>query len=94
MALEDTFNEKETIDKPFHAPGGDTGAHFMLREGDNQVYYEDEKLQAMPLSFKTGGGMYILLPKDGNVAGLLESMNMEYLEKIQADSTPYATGKL
>ena len=88
------FNEKETMDKPFHAPGGDTGAHFMLREGDNQVYFEDEKLQAMPLSFKTGGGMYILLPKDGNAAGLLESMDMEYLEKIQADATPYATGKL
>jgi len=88
------FNENETTDKPFHAPSGDTNARFMLREGDNQVYYEDEKLQAMPLSFKTSGGMYILLPKDGNAAGLLESMNMEYLERIQADSTPYATGKL
>ena len=88
------FDEADTATKPFHAADGDVDAHFMLRQGDNQVYYEDEKLQAMPLRLKTGGGMYILLPKDGDAAELLESMTSEYLDKIQANSTPFASGKL
>lgn len=87
------FNPDKTTEGVFHSPKGDTTAFFMLREGDSQTYYEDEKVQAMPLGFKTGGGMYIILPKSGDAAGLLRDMTSEYFDEIQSDSVS-ATGKL
>jgi serpin B len=87
------FDLKDTAEDVFHAPAGNTKAFYMLREGDNLLYYEDDKAQAMPLGFTSGGGMYIILPKDGDASGLLASMTNDYFEKIQHDSTP-ATGKL
>jgi serpin B len=65
----------------------------MLREGDALIYYEDDLVQAMPLDFKNGGAMYIILPKSGDAAGLLKSMTNEYFSEIQSDSI-LATGKL
>jgi len=87
------FNPGNTKEGMFHSPTGDKSAFFMLREGDNQVYYEDERVQAMPLRFKTGGGLYIILPKDGDATGLLSSMTSEYFNEIQNDSI-VASGKL
>jgi serpin B len=87
------FDPKETEEDVFHAPGGDTRAFYMLREGDDQIYFEDETLQALPLRFTTGGGLYILLPKDGDAAGLLESLTSEDFRGIQTGSRP-ARGKL
>lgn len=87
------FNPDNTKSDVFHSPGGETNALFMLREGDMLTYYEDDKLQAMPLSFLTGGGMYILLPKDGDAKGLLASMTGTYLDEIRNQSVN-ATGKL
>ena len=65
----------------------------MLREGDNQVYYKDELVQAMPLNFASGDGMYIILTKSGDAVGFLSTMTNGYFEEIQTDSI-YATGKL
>jgi serpin B len=65
----------------------------MLREGNELIYYEDENLQAMPLSFTSGSGMYILLPKDGDAAGLLASLTNAYFSQIGAGSG-LAKGKL
>jgi serpin B len=65
----------------------------MLREGDGQTYYTDSRVQAVPLSFENGGGMYILLPQSGSARELLATMTNEYFDKIQAESNP-ATGKL
>ena len=87
------FDAGQTEENIFHSPAGDVNAWFMLREGDGQTYYEDEKVQAMPLRFKNGGGMYIILPKSGNAADLLSSMTGEYFNKIQRDSIQ-ASGKL
>jgi serpin B len=87
------FDPDETEKDIFHAPQGETEASYMLREGDNQTYFEDEKLQALPLSFTTGGGLYILLPKDGDAAGLLASLTGDYFLAIQAGSS-LAEGKL
>jgi serpin B len=87
------FDPDKTKPDTFYAPGGTTEASYMVREGDSQTYFEDEKLQALPLSFKTGGGLYILLPKDGNAAGLLASMTSDYFLAIQAGSI-LAQGKL
>jgi len=87
------FNLENTVEDIFYSPNGETKAFYMLREGDSQTYYEDDKVQAMPLRFKTGGGLYIILPKDGDAKGLLSSMNSEYFEEIQKDSIN-ATGKL
>ncbi|MDR2576383.1 MAG: hypothetical protein LBC52_08085 [Treponema sp.] len=87
------FNPRQTKDDVFHAPGHDTTASFMLREGDGQTYYEDSKVQAMPLSFYHGGGLYIILPKNGDAVQLLSSMTNSYFNEIQRGSAP-ATGKL
>jgi len=87
------FNSKETKEGVFHAPMGDTKALYMLREGKDQLYYEDEKVQAIPLRFKHDGGMYIILPKNGDAQTLLSSMTNKYFNEIQWDSF-LAEGKL
>ena len=87
------FKAGQTKEGVFHAPGGDAKAFYMLREGDGLDYYEDDKVQAMPLRFGTGGGMYIILPKNGDAARLLSSMTSEYFDKIQKEQAP-STGKL
>lgn len=87
------FNPDETVEDTFHAPDGDTTANFMVRQGDAQTYYEDDKVQMMPLRFETGGTMYIILPKDGDAEGLLKSLDMDYLEEMRSDAVS-ATGKL
>ena len=87
------FNPEQTKEGVFHAPGGDTTAFYMLREGNGQTYYEDDKVQAMPLRFTTGGGLYIILPKTGSAADVLASMTNDYFNEIQMNSFQ-ATGKL
>jgi len=87
------FDPDQTKEDVFHAPAGDSTANFMIREGDAQTYYEDDNLQAMPLGFTTGGGLYILLPKSGSASDLLASMTSDYFNQIQNDSVQ-ATGKL
>jgi serpin B len=87
------FNPDKTKEDIFHAPQGDGNAFFMLREGIDQIYYEDDKIQAMPLWFINGGGKYILLPRDGDAAALLSSMTNEYFMEIQGESD-LAEGKL
>ncbi|MDR3305817.1 MAG: hypothetical protein LBS85_07350 [Clostridiales Family XIII bacterium] len=87
------FDADKTEEDIFYSPAGETKASYMLREGDAQLYYEDDRVQAMPLQFTTGGGLYIILPKNGGAAELLSSMTSAYFSKIQADQTA-STGKL
>jgi serine protease inhibitor len=87
------FDPDDTREDIFYASSGETRASYMLREGEGQIYYEDERLQAMPLSFKTNSSLYILLPKDGDAAGLLKSLTNNYFRTIQDGSEP-ARGKL
>ncbi|MCL2696297.1 MAG: hypothetical protein FWE69_08235 [Clostridiales bacterium] len=87
------FDPEQTKQDVFHAPTGDSKAWFMQSKCDEQAYYEDAQMQATLLPFKTGGGMYILLPKDGDAAGLLSSMTSEYFNKMREDSV-YATVNL
>lgn len=87
------FREEQTAEGIFCGASGEDTAHFMLREGDNQTYYEDDRLQAIPLRFKSGGALYILLPKDGDATGLLSTMDEAYFREIQSDSIQ-ASGKL
>ncbi|MDR3303902.1 MAG: hypothetical protein LBS86_05770 [Treponema sp.] len=87
------FDPEQSSQAVFHAPVGDTPAFYMLREGDDLLYYEDDTAQAMPLSFISGGGMYIILPKNGDALGLLSSMTDDYFEQIHRDAHP-ATGRL
>jgi serine protease inhibitor len=53
----------------------------MLREG-GQSYYEDDKVQAVPLGFKKNGSMYIILPKTGDATEFLASMTNEYFNEM------------
>lgn len=76
------FDPQETKEDVFNAPKGETSAFYMLREGKELRYYEDDAVQAMPLEFTTGAGLLILLPKDGDATGLLSSMTSEYFQKV------------
>jgi serine protease inhibitor len=38
------FNPDQTQEDVFHAPVGEEKAQYMLREGDGQLYYEDDKI--------------------------------------------------
>jgi len=81
------FNPDRTTLDTFYAPTEKTTAYFMVRTGQDQLYFEDESLQATRLGFQTGGGMYILLPKSGDVVDLLASMTSESFEYIQNNAT-------
>jgi len=78
------FDTKKTKEDVFYAPSGKSTAFYMLREERSQRgYYEDDKIQALPLVFTQGGGMYIILPKSGSAAELLASMTNNYFLEIQ-----------
>jgi serpin B len=87
------FQENETTEDTFHTPSGDSKAQFMIRQGDALSYYEDDTLQAMPLEFTMGGGLLILLPKEVDGRGLLQSLTEERFNEIMNGRTP-RTGKL
>ena len=87
------FDPDETEEEIFHGPAGNTKAFYMLREGSNQLYYEDNKVQAIPLWFKHNAGMYIILPKAGGAEALFSSMTNEYFAEIRENSF-LAEGKL
>ena len=87
------FDESETVQGAFHAAGGDSTASYMRRAGDEQLYYEDDTMQAMPLRFVTGAELWILLPKDGDAAALLRSLTPEAFNAICDGGEP-RTGTL
>jgi serpin B len=87
------FDSGKTKEGVFHAPAGDSTASFMIREGNRQLYYEDDSVQAVRLGYEEGGGMYIILPKAGGAAEFLASMTAEYFNEIRSNYVP-ATGKL
>jgi len=80
------FRPGETKAGAFHGLGGGSTAQFMRREGNRQIYYEDDRLQATPLEFKTGGGLYILLPKDDGAVSLLSGLTDDGFRRIREDS--------
>ena len=87
------FDPEQTEEGVFHALGGEAKAMYMLRKDTVQLYYEDGKIQALPLIFGSGGGLYIMLPKSGNPADILSTMTDEYFKNIQENSIQ-ATGTL
>jgi serpin B len=87
------FSPEQTKEGVFHAPSGDTTAFYMLREGSNQIFYEDSKVKAIQLGFVNGSGMYFILPKAAGAEQLLSSFTNQYFDEIQQKSYP-AEGKL
>jgi serpin B len=78
------FDSGKTKEDIFYTPSGESKAFYMLREGRSQAgYYEDDRIQAIPLRFTQGGGMYILLPKAGGASEFLASMTKDYFMEIQ-----------
>jgi serpin B len=87
------FDASETTPDTFHAPGGDTTADFMKRQGSNQLYYEDQRVQAMPLRFKNGGSLWIILPRTETANELYAAMTAGYYGEI-TEGGILCTGKL
>lgn len=87
------FDEGKTEDMTFHGAASDVQAPFMLREGDGIPYYEDDKLQAVNLQFKTGAVLTILLPRDGDADALLSGLTAGRFAAI-LDGMSEQTGKL
>ena len=86
------FDPDETTEGDFEGTTGTTPANFMLREGIASGYFEDDQIQAMPLSFASGGGLYIILPKDKDANNCLSKLDAAYFDEIQTNSIQ-ATGK-
>jgi serpin B len=80
------FNPANTRRDIFHAPTGDTYAYFMQQSWSHTNYFENDQMQSVTLSFETGGGLTILLPKNGNATELLANMTTEKFTKIAQDS--------
>jgi len=80
------FDPELTEEGVFKAPDGDMSAIFMLQKDTIQLYYEDDMIQALPLSFCSGGGLYIILPKSENAMDLFSSMTNDYFIEIQKNS--------
>jgi len=89
------IDTNRTKEGDFHAPTGDTRVPYMLRTGRDQPYYEDDKMQAVSLKFRTGGGMCVILPKEGagSVEELYSSMTNSRFAKIR-DSSILSEGRL
>jgi len=79
------FDAEETEEGLFYGPGGESSAFYMLHEGPNQSYYEDDKVQAISLGFKHSAGMTIILPKTGGAEALLSSMTNDYYTRIRGN---------
>jgi len=87
------FDPQKTKEDVFYGLTGESKVSYMIREGSNQTYYEDSKVQAIPLRFTHNAGMYIILPRTGGAEALLSSMTNEYFTEIQSKSSS-AEGKL
>ena len=87
------FNIQETQEDFFYGPLGNTRAFYMLREGSDQLYFEDNRVQAISLGFKHSAGMNIILPKSGSAENLFLSMTNDYFNEIQQNSI-LAEGRL
>lgn len=81
------FNESDSYEDTFHAPHGDSTAMFMKQSYSHANYYEDARLQAIPLYFVNSATLYILLPKDGDASALLADMTTPYFDEIQGGMT-------
>lgn len=80
------FNPDRTEQDVFYTPTGEIYAYFMRQGWDETFYFEDAYIQSVTLPFATGGGMTILLPKDGDAVGLLSGMDSAYFHRIREDS--------
>lgn len=87
------FDPELTTEDVFHSPHEDMRAQFMQREATDIPYFEDESVQSAALEFGNGGGLAILLPKDGDAAGLLGSLTEDRFREIR-DGMHESTGRL
>ena len=86
------FSKEETGEGEFVSPDGTVTADFMVRRGEGQSYYEDERMQAACLDFARGARMYVLLPKQGKADELYCTMKSEDLKRIAEGMEHNASG--
>ncbi len=83
----DKFNPDKTEEGAFNSPSGESKADFMVKQGDGMRYYADDSLQAVSLRFASNASMFILLPKDGDADGLLQSLTSVDFDSIRQGMT-------
>jgi len=87
------FDPSQTRQDVFHSPAGESHAYFMQREWSAIPYFEDTRVQAINLPLSGESGMKIILPRDGDAAGLLADMTSTYFNRMFDDAV-YARGRL
>ncbi|MDR1658660.1 MAG: hypothetical protein LBT47_14155 [Deltaproteobacteria bacterium] len=86
------FDPALTKKGPFHTSEGEVEADLM-EQNLSVSYFEDAQLQALPLRLLGGGGLLLLLPKNGNVKDLLNSLSAEKIRTID-DQAVLGFGRL
>ncbi|MDR2443376.1 MAG: serpin family protein [Deltaproteobacteria bacterium] len=79
------FNKQSTKKGAFHSPTGDREVDLM-ENNKEYSYFEDDALQAANLKLAGGGGLYVLLPKDGQATSLLSTLTAARLNEIDQGS--------
>jgi serpin B len=89
-AWENEFDPSKTVKDTFYSPTGEVEVDMMNYENKTPTigsqYYEDDDIQMARMDFKNGGGMYLIMPKDGDVTSLATNFSEEYFNQIKADS--------
>lgn len=83
---EKTFDASETRKNTFFGLDGEKEADFMCRSENGQMYYEDDRLQAVLLQYEGGANLYVLLPKEEGAGELYQSLNVEDFERITKEA--------
>ena len=87
------FSKSRNTTEIFHAPGGDTEREFMHSTLTYGPYYYGADFSAVYLNFKTGCGMWLILPdEDKDIGAVLDSG--EYLQMIKAPGEFTGSGRV
>lgn len=79
------FNPDDTKEGKFNSPSGEVDAKYMYKESVEDLYYEDESIQAISIPFSSGASMYIILPKEDTANNMFSKVDSEYFNKISSN---------
>lgn len=83
------FNPDRTRLDMFTTPSGSVETYFMIQEWDSDEgvpFFENDELQAITLPYVSGGGMTIILPRNGDANELFNRLDKDFFNMIKNQS--------